>query len=81
VADKGISAGILNKTINFAVVPLIITSSLLTPIILKILYSIWPDNKVKHITDRESQQKNMKYQQMYKEKENEDVVIIKTKVK
>lgn len=81
VADKGISAGILNKTINFAVVPLIITSSLLTPIVLKILYSIWPDNKVKHITDRESQQKNMKYQQMYKEKENEDVVIIKTKVK
>lgn len=81
VADKGISAGIINKMMNFAVVPLIITSSLLTPIILKILYSIWPDNKVKSISDRESQQKNMKYQQMYKDAENEDVVIIKTKVK
>ncbi len=81
VADKGISAGILNKTINFAVVPLIIASSLLTPIILKVLYSIWPDNKVKHIVDRETQQKNMKYHQIYKNDDKEDVVIIKTKVK
>lgn len=81
VADKGISAGIINKMMNFAVVPLIITSSLLTPIILKILYSIWPDNKVKNIKDRESQQKNLKYNPMYKDAENEDVVIIKTKVK
>lgn len=81
VADKGISAGILNKSINFSVVPLIITSSLLTPIILKVLYSIQPDNKVKHIKDRESQQKDMKYHQMYKDNDKEDVVIIKTKVK
>ena len=81
VADKGISAGILNKTINFAVVPLIITSSLLTPIILKVLYSIWPDNKVKRITDRETQQKNLKYEQMFKDDDKEDVVIIKTRVK
>ncbi|MBQ5399426.1 MAG: cation:proton antiporter [Ruminococcus sp.] len=82
VADKGISAKILDKSINFAVVPLIIASSLLTPIILKILYSIWPDNKVKHIKDRESQQKQMTYDEMYKDRaEQEDVVIIKTKVK
>ena len=81
VADKGISAGIINKMMNFAVVPLIIVSSLLTPILLKILYSIWPDNKVKAVKDRESQQKDMKYQQMYKDAENEDIVIIKTKVK
>ena len=81
VADKGISAGIINKMMNFAVVPLIIVSSLLTPIILKILYSIWSDNKVKSVKDRESQQKDMKYQQMYKDAENEDIVIIKTKVK
>lgn len=81
VADKGITAGIVGKMINFAVVPMIIVSSLLTPIILKVLYSIRPDNKVKNIKDRESQQKGMKYQQMYKEAENEDVVIIKTKVK
>jgi Kef-type K+ transport system membrane component KefB len=84
VADKGISAGIITKMINFAVVPLIITSSLLTPIILKILYSIWPDNKVKQIQDRESQQKELTYTEMYKDKDsrgNEDVVIIKTKVK
>lgn len=81
VADKGITAGIINKMMNFAVVPLIITSSLLTPIILKILYSIWPDNKVKAVKDRESQQKDMKYSQMYKDDEKEDVVIIKTKVK
>ncbi len=81
VADKGISAGIINKMMNFAVVPLIIVSSLLTPIILKILYAIWPDNKVKRISDRESQQKNIKYEQMYKDDDKEDVVIIKTKVK
>lgn len=84
VADKGISAGIIDKSMNFAVVPLIITSSLLTPIALKILYALYPDNKVKHIKDRESQQKAMTYTEMYKEKEsngNEDVVIIKTKVK
>ncbi len=83
VADKGISAGIIDKMMNFAVVPLIIASSLLTPIILKILYSIWPDNKVKHRDDRESQQKAMTYTEMYKDKspESEDVVIIKTKVK
>ena len=81
VADKGITAGIIDKMINFAVVPLIITSSLLTPIVLKILYALHPDNKVKKIKDRESQQKTLKYDQMYKDKEQEDVVIIKTKVK
>lgn len=81
VADKGISAGIVGKMINFAVVPMIIVSSLLTPIILKVLYSIRPDNKVKRIEDRETDQKGMKYRQMYKDDEKEDVVIIKTKVK
>lgn len=81
VADKGISAGVINKMMNFAVVPLIIISSLLTPIILKILYAIWPDNKVKAVKDRESQQKSMKYSEMYTDNEKEDVVIIKTKVK
>lgn len=81
VADKGISAGIINRMMNFAVVPLIVVSSLLTPIILKVLYAVWPDNKVKRIADRETQQKDMKYPQMYKDDEKEDVVIIKTKVK
>lgn len=81
VADKGVSAGIISKMINLAVVPMIIVSSLLTPIILKVLYSIWPDNKVKAVKDRESQQKAMKYSQMYKDNEKEDVVIIKTKIK
>ena len=65
VADKGISAGVINKMMNFAVVPLIIISSLLTPIILKILYAIWPDNNVKSVKDSESQQKSMKYSDMY----------------
>jgi Kef-type K+ transport system membrane component KefB len=81
VADKGISAGIINKMMNFAVVPLIIISSLLTPIILKVLYSIWPDNKVRNIQDRETRQKGMKYRPMFKDDDKEDVVIIKTKVK
>ena len=47
VTDKGVTSGIIDKSINFAVVPLIIASSLLTPIVLKILYTIWPDNKVR----------------------------------
>lgn len=81
VADKGISAGIVSKMINFAVVPMIIVSSLLTPIILKVLYSIWPDNKVRNIQDRETRQKGMKYRPMFKDDDKEDVVIIKTKVK
>jgi Kef-type K+ transport system membrane component KefB len=81
VADKGISAGIVGKMINFAVVPMIIVSSLLTPIILKVLYSIWPDNKVRNIQDRETRQKGMKYRPMFKDDDKEDVVIIKTKVK
>ena len=81
VTDKGVNAGVIPKMINFAVVPMIITSSLLAPIILKVLYSIWSDNKVKHIKDRESQQKEITYSQMYKDNEHEDVVIIKTKTK
>ncbi len=81
VADKGISAGIVGKMINFAVVPMIIVSSLLTPIVLKVLYSIWPDNKVRNIQDRETRQKGMKYRPMFKDDDKEDVVIIKTKVK
>jgi Kef-type K+ transport system membrane component KefB len=81
VTDKGINAGIITKMVNFAVVPLIIVSSLLTPILLKILYALWSDNKVKHIRDRESQQRQLTYHEMYTDNEPEDVVIIKTKVK
>ena len=82
VTDKGVTSGIIDKSINFAVVPLIIASSLLTPIVLKILYTIWPDNKVRKREDRESQQKAMKYEELYEEhKTDEDIVIIKTKVK
>lgn len=84
VTDKGVNAGIIDRMTNFAVVPLIIASSLITPILLKVLYAIWPDNKVKGRKDRESQQKQMTYGEMYEEQnppEGEDVVIIKTKVK
>ncbi len=84
VADKGITAGIIDKSMNFAVVPLIIASSLTAPILLKVLYSIWPDNKVKSKKDRESEQRAMTYTGMYEDRVNpdgEDVVIIKTKVK
>ena len=82
VTDKGVTSGIIDKNINFAVVPLIIASSLLTPIVLKILYTIWPDNKVRKRKDRESEQKAVKYEQLYEDHNtDEDVVIIKTKVK
>ena len=83
VADKGITAGIIEKSMNFAVVPLIIVSSLLAPIILKVLYTIFPDNKVKRNSDRESDQKALTYGSMFEDKDasGEDVVIIKTKVK
>ena len=83
VADKGITAGIIEKSMNFAVVPLIIVSSLLAPIILKVLYTIFPDNKVKKNSDRESDQKALTYGSMFEDKDasGEDVVIIKTKVK
>ena len=67
VTDKGITSGIISKNMNFAVIPLVIISSLTAPIILKVLYSIWPDNKVKKKKDRESQQKAMTYGQMYEE--------------
>ena len=70
VTDKGITLGIIDKSINFAVVPLIIVSSLITPILLKVLYSIWPDNKVRRKKDRESEQKEITYTGMYEDKDN-----------
>ncbi|MCR5653231.1 MAG: cation:proton antiporter [Ruminococcus sp.] len=84
VTDKGITSGIIGRNMNFAVIPLVIISSLATPVLLKVLYAIRPDNKVKKKSDRESQQKAMTYGEMYEDnnpKAKEDLVIIKTKVK
>lgn len=67
VTDKGVTSGIISKSMNFAVIPLVIISSLIAPILLKVLYSIWPDNKVKKKKDRESQQKAMTYSPMYED--------------
>ena len=67
VTDKGITSGIISRNMNFAVIPLVIISSLIAPIILKVLYSIWPDNKVKKKKDCESQQKAMTYGHMYED--------------
>lgn len=69
VTDKGVSAGVISKTLNLAVVPLIIVSSLLTPIVLKILYSIHPDNKKRRKHTGKDHQQAITYPEMYEEPE------------
>jgi len=44
VSQKGLSAGILNPVYFTSVILLIIVSSIVTPIILKVLYSKYPEN-------------------------------------
>ncbi len=46
VAQKGLSAGIMNPVYFTSVILLIIVSSIVTPIILKILYSKYPDAEI-----------------------------------
>ena len=70
VTDKGITSGIISKSMNFAVVPLVIISSLVAPIVLKVLYAIWPDNKVKKKENREQEQKAVTYTKMYDDEED-----------
>ena len=45
VAQKGLDAGLMDAKFFTAVIILIIVSSILTPILLKVLYSKWPDRK------------------------------------
>ena len=45
VAQKGLDAGLMDSKFFTAVIILIIVSSILTPILLKVLYSKWPDKK------------------------------------
>lgn len=45
VAQKGLDAGLMDAKFFTAVIILIIVSSILTPILLKVLYAKWPDKK------------------------------------
>lgn len=45
VAQKGMNAGLLDPSLFSAIIVLIIVSSIATPIILKLLYTKFPDKK------------------------------------
>ena len=46
VAQKGLSVGLMEPVFFTSVIILIIVSSILTPILLKLLYSKWPDESL-----------------------------------
>lgn len=48
VAQKGLSVGLLDPVYFTSVIFLIIVSSILTPILLKLLYSKWPDESLEN---------------------------------
>ena len=51
VAQKGLAVGLLNPTYFTAVILLIVCSSILTPVLLKLLYARFPDN-TEHLEGR-----------------------------
>ena len=53
VAQKGLDAGLMDAKFFTAVIILIIVSSILTPILLKLLYSKWPDKKDNELLNTE----------------------------
>ncbi len=75
ITDKGIAAKVIDKSMNIAVVPLIIVASLATPILLKVLYTKWPDNKVKGRNDSHSDKDHITYPEMFQEKKGDSLTI------
>ena len=75
IADKGIASKVIDKSMNIAIVPLIIVASLATPIILKVLYTKWPDNKVKGRNDSHSDKEHITYPEMFEEKKGDSLTI------
>lgn len=79
ITDKGIASGVISKSMNIAVVPLVIAASLATPIILKLLYTKWPDNKIKGKNDSHSDKDALTYPKIFEEKQEGDHLTIEIK--
>lgn len=78
IADKGIASKVIPKSMNIAIVPMIIITSLATPILLKVLYTKWPDNKVK-VHHKHTDKEAMTYQQLFEDKNKGDSLTIEIK--
>lgn len=63
VASVGLSAGLMTQEFFTPIIILIIVSSLITPILLKLVYAKWPDNKVDKAADDSAEKiaENEKY--------------------
>ena len=79
ISQRGIESGILPKTMNIVIVPLIIVSSLVTPILLKVVYSKWPDNKIKGRNDSHSDKEALTYPKIFEDKSEGDSLTIEIK--
>lgn len=79
IADKGISSGVIPETMNIVIVPMIIVTSLVTPILLKVIYSKWSDNKIKSRNDSHSDKDALTYPQIFEDKSKGDSLTIEIK--
>ncbi len=79
ISQRGIESGVLPKTMNIVIVPLIIIASLVTPIMLKVVYSKWPDNKIKGRNDSHSDKEALTYPKIFEDKSEGDSLTIEIK--
>ena len=79
ISQRGIESGILPKTMNIVIVPLIIVASLVTPILLKVVYSKWPDNKILGRNNSHSDKEALTYPKIFEDKSEGDSLTIEIK--